>query len=202
MHTGDPRLPASAKAFPAAFAGGAIARHNRAVTLTPDFATKPLKSRTRDRKCPWRGAPCVTIQTFYCGDLGPDDVAGYGRGTTPEDMAGGAVHPWSASVAFHEGLHGMDTTDFLRTRTPPVFGGRAGMTVAQFSDATARWNTEWRAYQALAGAVSHARTDKVGLTTYDDYQRQLPPAVALDGRQDTRPVIYVTPHRPRPGEPG
>jgi hypothetical protein len=142
-------------------------------------------------------APGVTIQTFYCADLGPDDVAGYGRGTTPEDMAGGAVHPWSTSVAFHEGLHGMDTTDFLRTRTPPVFGGRAGMTVPQFRDATARWNTEWRAYQALAGAVSHVRTDKVGLTTYDDYQRQFPPAVALERRNDTRPVIYVTPHRPR-----
>ena len=139
-------------------------------------------------------APCVTVQTFYCRDLGPDDLAGYGRGTTPEDMAGGAVHPWSTSVAFHEGLHGMDTTDFLRTRTPPAFGGRAGMTVAMFSDATMRWNSEWRAYQALAGAVSHARTDKVGLTTYDDYQRQFPPPPV---RPDARPVVYVTPHRPR-----
>jgi hypothetical protein len=142
-------------------------------------------------------APCVTIQTFYCGDLGPDDVAGYGRGTTPEDMAGGAVHPWSTSVAFHEGLHGMDTTDFLRTRRPPAFGGRAGMTVAMFNDATARWNAEWRAYQALAGRVSHARTDRVGLTTYDDYQRQSPPPLPLAVAQDSRPVIYVTPHRPR-----
>jgi uncharacterized protein len=139
-------------------------------------------------------APCVTVQTFYCRDLGPDDLAGYGRGTTPEDTAGGTVHPWSTSVAFHEGLHGMDTTDFLRTRTPPAFGGRAGMTVAMFSDATARWNTQWRAYQALAGAVSHARTDRVGLTTYDDYQRQFPPPPV---RPDARPVVYVTPHRPR-----
>jgi len=142
-------------------------------------------------------APCVTVQTFYCGDLGPEDVAGYGRGTTPEDMAGGAVHPWSTSVAFHEGLHGMDTTDFLRTRRPPAFGGRAGMTVAMFNDATARWNAQWRAYQALAGRVSHARTDKVGLTSYDDYQRQSPPPLPVGVAQDSRPVIYVTPHRPR-----
>jgi hypothetical protein len=141
-------------------------------------------------------APCVTIQTFYCHDLEPDDLAGYGRGTTPEDMAGGEVHPWSTSVAFHEGLHGMDTTDFLRTHMPPVFGGRAGMTVAMFSEATARWNAAWHAYQALAGRVSHARTDKVGLITYDDYQRQAPAAVAA-AAQDRRPVVYVTPHRPR-----
>lgn len=138
-------------------------------------------------------APAVTIQTFYSRDLGPDDRAGYGRGTTPEDMAGGAVHPWSTSVSFHEGLHGMDTTDFLRTHQPPAFRGSAGMTVAQFTDATARWNTEWHGYQARAGAVSHARTDKVGRTTYDDFQRQFPPLAP----QDTRPVIYVTPHRPR-----
>ena len=181
------------------------------VTILPDAYDPALLGRAETRST-WRwqapgyqyraevvtavgpmAPPGVVVQTFYSRDLGPDDRAGYGRGTTPEDMAGGAVHPWSTSVAFHEGLHGMDTADFLRTNPPPAFGGRAGMTVARFDEATAAWNAQWRAYQARAGAVSHARTDKVGLTTYDDYQRQAPPAVA----QDSRPVIYVTPHRPR-----
>lgn len=183
------------------------------VTYLPDELDDTMSGRAETRSL-WQLVPCgyrytvedgtevvieitpppsveVTIQTFFCRDLGPGDPVAYGRGYTPEDVAGAKVHPWSGTVAFHEGLHGMDHIDYLRTRTPPAFGGRAGMTVPQVEAAGQRWVEEWEAYQKRLSAASHARTDDVGLTTYSQYHSVNPAA-----RPDVRPVIYVTPHRP------
>lgn len=106
--------------------------------------------------------PAVTIQTFYCRDVPPDGLAGYGRGSTKEDVAGAAVHPWSATVAFHEGQHGMDCLEFLREEERPRFAGRAGMTVPQFRAAGEQYSRAWEAYQRRAGELSQRRTDDVG----------------------------------------
>jgi hypothetical protein len=109
--------------------------------------------------------PAVTIQTFYCRDAPPDGLAGYGRGSTKEDVAGAAVHPWSATVAFHEGQHGMDCFDFLKEEQVPHFEGRAGMTVAQFRAACEQFSKAWTSYQTRASEFSRIRTDDVGAAT-------------------------------------
>lgn len=106
--------------------------------------------------------PAITIQTFYCRDVPPDAVAGYGRGSTKEDVAGAAVHPWSASVAFHEGQHGMDCFEFLRQEPVPQFEGRVGMSLGQFRAACENYSQAWTLYQSRAGEFSEARTDNVG----------------------------------------
>ena len=106
--------------------------------------------------------PTVTIQTFYCRDIPPDGLAGYGRGSTKEDVAGAAVHPWSATVAFHEGQHGMDYFEFLREEEVPRFEGRVGMTVAQFQAAGEQFSKAWTGYQRRVGEFSRNRTDAVG----------------------------------------
>jgi hypothetical protein len=106
--------------------------------------------------------PAVTIQTFYCRDVRPDGLAGYGRGSTKEDVAGAAVHPWSATVAFHEGQHGMDCFEFLKQEQVPRFEGRAGMTVALFRAACEQFDKAWTLYQTRASEFSRTRTDDVG----------------------------------------
>ena len=110
-------------------------------------------------------APTLTIQTFYCQDVPPDGLAGYGRGSTKGDVAGAAVHPWSATVAFHEGQHGMDYFEFLKEEEPPRFEGRIGMTVALFRAACGQFSEAWARYQRRMSEVSRSRTDNVGATS-------------------------------------
>ncbi len=107
-------------------------------------------------------SPTLTIQTFYCRDVPPDGLAGYGRGSTKEDLAGAAVHPWSATVAFHEGQHGMDYFEFLREEEVPRFEGRVGMTTALFGAACEQFDKSWTGYQKRASEFSRSRTDDVG----------------------------------------
>jgi hypothetical protein len=106
--------------------------------------------------------PTVTIQTFYCPDTPPDGLAGYGRGSTSQDVAGAAVHPWSATIAFHEGQHGMDCLAFMGGEQVPRFEGRAGTTIELFRAACERFSTAWASYQARAGEFSRTRTDGTG----------------------------------------
>jgi hypothetical protein len=107
-------------------------------------------------------SPSVTIQTFYGRDVPADGLAGYGRGSTKEDVAGSAVHGWSATVAFHEGQHGMDYFEFLKEEEEPRFEGRVGMTVAMFEAACEQFSTAWGEYQKRASEFSRKRTDEIG----------------------------------------
>lgn len=106
--------------------------------------------------------PGITIQTFYSRDVPADGIAGYGRGNTKEDVAGAAVHPWSATVAFHEGQHGMDCLEFLREKPVPGFSGRADMTVPRFNAACGEFGRAWSDYQKQASAFTWTRTDAIG----------------------------------------
>ncbi len=131
--------------------------------------------------------PTATIQTFYGPRAVPANPAAFGRGTTAEDVAGSAVGPWSGTLGFHEGQHGMDYVEFLRTHAPPVFGGRIGMTARQFDAAGRRWAAALTAYEARADAFTLARTDCVGVTK-DQWKR---------ARAAGRRVRLVCPARPR-----
>lgn len=116
------------------------------------------------------GAPTVRIQTAYGRGVTATSPSGYGRGTTPADVAGGRVTPESTSLGFHEGSHGLDYVEFLETTAPPRFTGAVGMTVAQFQAAMQQWGAECRAYAAQLNAFSTRRTDCVG-TTIDQFNR-------------------------------
>jgi hypothetical protein len=132
--------------------------------------------------------PTATIQTFFGPQVRPASRSGYGRGTTPEDVAGAAVDPRSRTVGFHEGQHGMDYVEFLRTHAPPQFGGHVGMTQQQFQAAGQRWSAAMKAYEKQARAFSTARTDCVGVTI-DEFEQ---------GRAAGRKIKLVCPPRKRP----
>lgn len=130
--------------------------------------------------------PTATIQTFYGRGITATSRSGYGRGTTTEDVAGAAVAPRGGTVGFHEGEHGRDLLHFMQNNRPPVFGGRVGMTVAQFHAASEAWQRAMRAYQSRATQDTLVHTDCTGHPTIDDWER---------GRAGGRRVRLVCPAR-------
>jgi hypothetical protein len=97
-----------------------------------------------------------------------------------EDVAGAGVHPWSATVAFHEGQHGMDCLEFLKEEQVPRFEGRAGMTMALFRVACEQFGKAWTVYQNQMSEFSRTRTDDVG---------------AVRGKRPHLVLTSATPHR-------
>jgi hypothetical protein len=99
----------------------------------------------------------VFIKTVYGPGGGPSDPAGYGRGTTPEDKFAGTT-----STRFHEGQHGLDLIEYVRTHPVPQFDGQTGTLDKDF---LARWSeyTAARAkYTKEAQLFSSKRTDCAG----------------------------------------
>ena len=109
----------------------------------------------------------MTIQTTYGPGADPSGPSGYGRGSTPEDIAAGQT-----SLRFHEGHHGLDLLEFLRTNPAPRFGGQIGMTQTQWRQAEEQFRQDTEAYYQRAIDFTVQRTECVG--------RAVPPEV---GRQ-------------------
>ena len=114
--------------------------------------------------------PTVQIQTTYRRGSNQATPSGYGRGTTPEDVAGGAVDPRSTTLGFHEGMHGLAMVEYLEQHPPPQFRGTVGMTRANFEAEARRYRREWRAYSAAVKNFSTRSVDCVG-TTIDQYNQ-------------------------------
>ncbi len=100
-----------------------------------------------------RGPMCARIQTLYKPPATAAGRSGYGRGTTPEDIAGGRVSPRSTSLGLHEGEHGLDLVDYLSKNKPPKFPGKVGMTRTQL---TSKAKAQYKALQDAALAASAA----------------------------------------------
>lgn len=83
---------------------------------------------------------------FYAPGATASSRSAYGRGTTPEDIAGGQVTPRSTTLWFHAGSHGLAYLEFLRNNPAPRFTGAVGMTRRQFTTAIDRWVSDLRQY--------------------------------------------------------
>lgn len=123
--------------------------------------------------------PTAQIRTTYPLNMNASVQSGYGRGTTPEDVAGGRVTPHSTTLGFHEGSHGSAFLDFMRANPAPQFTGRVGMTEAEFVAARRQWNNDLRDYSRRMNAFSLRVVDCVG-TTIDQFgQSQARPGAAV-----------------------
>jgi hypothetical protein len=116
--------------------------------------------------------PKVTIQTIYGQGTTAASNSGYGRGTTPADVAGGRVTPHSISLGFHEGHHGLDYVEFLQSNPPPAFTGAQGDTIAEFNNKIRAWNAAWTTFNANADSFTTGRTECVGTTIDQFHQAQ------------------------------
>lgn len=126
----------------------------------------------------------ATIQTRYAPRSNAASTSAYGRGTTPQDIAGGRVTPHSTSLGFHEGSHGLDYLEFIRNNPAPQFTGTVGMTEIEFLAAAQQLERAWRAYRQRLNAFSLRNTDCVG-TTIDQHNQ-------AQARRGTR-VVRVCP---------
>jgi hypothetical protein len=150
------------------------------VTLLPDATTTDGAMRNRAEtnirfnafSITWRtnaagivtsitgpAAPRVTIQTTYGPGVSAASASGYGRGTTPEDIAAGTT-----SLGFHEGRHGVDFLRYMQANPFPVFAGQVGMPVADVAAAAAAYRAARQAYSDDIRRVSTENTDCVGST--------------------------------------
>jgi hypothetical protein len=109
--------------------------------------------------------PVVEIQTTYAA-RGPqaalDPVmaaSAYGRGTAPSDR--------DTTLRFHEGSHGSDYLEFIRTHPYRTFNGRVGMTVREWQAEARAFLDAHAAWARGMGRYSLCNTDCVG-TTIDD----------------------------------
>lgn len=107
----------------------------------------------------------ITIQTRYGPGADPDAPSAYGRGTTERERAVGA-----RSLRVHEGSHGLDYIEFIRTNPFPTFGGRVGMTRREFDAEIRAFDAARAEFHRRMEAFSQARTDCVGVTI-DEFNR-------------------------------
>ena len=151
------------------------------VTIAPDGINRRLRAGARTSFSLSLGAPrfrnpgfdppprpTVRIQTVFGRRANAAVISGYGRGTTAEDIAGGAITPRSTSLGFHEGAHGLSYVEFLEKNPPPVFTGTARMTRSQFNAELRRWRRAWSDYGDALNNFSTAQVDCVG-TTIDQF---------------------------------
>ena len=126
------------------------------------------------------GTPGVLIQSYFWGSMTQAaGISGYGRGTTPEDIAGGRVTPESKSVGSHEGIHGLDFVEFLENNPPPQFTGEKGDTSNDFEAKIKRWQNEWKLYKAKMLDFTQRRTHCVGKTIDQFRQAEAKPGVRI-----------------------
>jgi hypothetical protein len=112
--------------------------------------------------------PTAQIQTTYRQGVNQASSSGYGRGTTKEDVAGGAVDSRSTTLGFHEGMHGLAMMEYLEHHPPPQFGGTARMTKAAFQTKAAQYTAACNAYMAAMQNFHIRNVDCVG-TTIDQF---------------------------------
>jgi hypothetical protein len=150
-------------------------------------------TRSRPRTITRAGAlvaPTLTIRTVYRRRGTTGITSGYGRGTTSEDVAGGAVEPRSLTLGFHEGNHGLDAIEFVTSNPVPTFTGTAGMTETEWDAAGDSYDAEMTAYNDKLQKFQTRHGDCVGVTI-DTFRQQQ--QAALPRRRRTRIVLECGP---------
>jgi hypothetical protein len=107
----------------------------------------------------------ITIKTTYPTGARPEQLSGYGRGTTSDDIRNGDI-----TLGFHESCHRRDYVAHLRANVlpdPPAL--KTGMTIAEYKKAVTAFEGKLKDYYTAMEAASVAQTDEVGYSksTYE-----------------------------------
>lgn len=122
-----------------------------------DFPSYKTNADGTMKTAPGPAPLVVRIKTTYQAGADPDADSAYGRGTTPEDKKSG-----NTSLRFHEGSHGTDFLNYLRTHPLPKFTGKAGIPEADYLKARQDYLNAVSQYFQDADADSEMKTDCVG----------------------------------------
>jgi hypothetical protein len=98
----------------------------------------------------------LIIQTIYGADATSKGDSGYGRGHIKSDVEKG-----NKSLGFHEGNHGIDFMDYIKTHPFPEIVIKKPVTDAEFATLKAEWDVKHQAYVDDMLAISKQKTDDV-----------------------------------------
>jgi hypothetical protein len=149
-----------------------------------EFSHEPSGEQLVTRFVP-PASPTVQIQTIFRRGVTAASRSAYGRGTTAEDVAGGAVTPASTSIGFHEATHGLAVVEFLEHNPPPRFAGAVGMTRVAFEAEFSQWQRATHDYENHMNAFIERHGHCVG-TTIDQFRQ-------AQARPGTRIVLECGP---------
>lgn len=100
---------------------------------------------------------CFTIRTIYGPKVTAESESAYGRGTTKEDVAAG-----DTSLGFHEGNHGLDFINHLKSEPLPKPEIYVGMSVKDYNAAIRTYDIALKGYVTQMDNASEKKTDCVG----------------------------------------
>ncbi|SFM60914.1 protein of unknown function [Chitinophaga sp. YR627] len=98
----------------------------------------------------------LIIETIYGADATSKSDSGYGRGHIKSDKDKG-----NKSLGFHEGNHGVDFMEYVKTHPFPEIVIRKPVSQAKFEQLQAAWKLQHEAYVKDMEAVSKKKTDDV-----------------------------------------
>jgi len=98
----------------------------------------------------------LIIQTIYGADATSKGDSGYGRGHIKADKDKG-----NKSLGFHEGNHGIDFMEYIKTHPFPEIVIRKPVTEEKFATLKAEWDVKHKAYVDDMLATSKKNTDDV-----------------------------------------
>lgn len=98
----------------------------------------------------------LIIQTIYGADATSKGDSGYGRGFIKSDREKG-----NKSLGFHEGNHGIDFMEYIKTHPFPEIVIKKPVTDAEFATLKAAWDVKHKAYVDDMLATSKKNTDDV-----------------------------------------
>lgn len=98
----------------------------------------------------------LIIQTIYGAEATSKGDSGYGRGHIKSDREKG-----NKSLGFHEGNHGLDFMDYIKTHPFPEIVIKKPVTDAEFATLKAEWDVKYKAYVEDMLATSKRLTDDV-----------------------------------------
>jgi hypothetical protein len=96
------------------------------------------------------------VQTTYGSKADPAADSAYGRGHIQTDKAAG-----NSSLRFHEGNHGQDYIDYVKTHPFPTIEIDKPLTKQEFDTRMAEWKNQTEQYQKDMEAQSKEHTDDV-----------------------------------------
>ncbi len=98
----------------------------------------------------------LVIQTTYGVNASSEMDSAYGRGSIKKDKDEG--HP---SLGFHEGNHGKDFIEYVKTNPYPEIQIKEPVTEKEFQELVKEWQAQCRQYQADMEANSKQQTDDI-----------------------------------------
>jgi hypothetical protein len=96
----------------------------------------------------------INIQTVYSPKADPAADSAYGRGAIKSDKDAG-----NSSLRFHEGSHGQDYIDYVKTHPYPTIKIDQPITVQEYNKRVSEFNKQTKQYAEDMSAYSEKHTD-------------------------------------------